>query len=127
MISVLYIDEEATPLEPIKLLLEMTTDMKVDVAQSLMDGMKRLVGGGVDVVVIGCRKGDVDCVKTLRRLRSEGNCIPLVILCDAFNEMVRDEVVKLKDSAFLSRENNPTKELLLLTETINRLATRKPN
>lgn len=124
---VLYVDEQATPLEPIKLLLEMTADMKVEVANTLREGMTMISDGRIDVVVYGCRKGDVVCLEYIRKLRIEGHDIPVVMLSDAYNERLKVEVLKIGNSAYLSREDNPTKELILLTETIRSLLIRKLN
>ncbi len=125
MLNVLYVDEDASPLEPIKLLLEMTAEMKVEVAQNIPDGFARAMFGGMDVIVFGCRKGDTRCVDFIRSLRRNGSSVPLVMFADAFSEKLKNEVLKWTGSAFLYRENNPTRELLLLTDEINRLTGNK--
>lgn len=121
MLNVLYLDKDASPLEPVKVLLEMTADMKVDVARTVDEGISRLTGGGVDLIIMGCREGDRGFLSFLRRLRSEGNQTPLVVLADAFNEDIRDETEKSANSAYLSKEKNTTNLLMLLTEAVNSL------
>ena len=126
-LKVLYVDEQATPLEPLKLLLEMTADMQVEVASTLKEGMAMISDGQIDVVIYGCRKGDNACIEYLRKLRIEGHDIPVVMLSDAYNEKLRDEALKLSNIAYMSRGDNPTKELILLTETIRGLLGRNLN
>lgn len=122
MLTVLYLDKDASPLEPLKLLLEMTADMIVDVARTDEEGMSRLDNGGVDVIVFGCREGDSRGLEFLKKLRSSGNQTPLIILADVFSEALKSEADKSTNSAFLARQQNMTNVLLLLTETVRSLA-----
>lgn len=122
MLRVLYVEEEVSPLEPIKILLESTSEMTVDTADSEEDGMLKLISCRVDVILYGCQAGEGDTLEFLRALRRDGCMTPVVVLCDGFSENLRSEALLIANSAFITKGNDLTRELRLLTEEIKRLS-----
>lgn len=122
MLRVLYVEEEVSPLEPIKILLESTSEMTVDTADTEEGGMLKLISCRVDVILYGCQAGKGNSLEFLRALRREGCMTPVVVLCDGVSENLRSEALMIANCAYISKGNDLTREFRLLTEEIRRLS-----
>ncbi len=120
MIRVLYVENGVSPFEPVRMLLELASDMKVDVAASVEDCCGRK--GEADVVVFGKKGVAQECIARFASFRSSGDMTPFVMLADRLDEGTREEASRLGNSAYIHLEGDTTKDLLLLIDTIKRLA-----
>ena len=89
MISVLYVDDEATLLELGKCYLEKDTRFFIDTAHSAPQALEKMRSWTYDAVVSDYQMPEMNGIEFLKRIRSSGNTIPFII----FTGKGREEVV----------------------------------
>jgi len=89
MISILYVDDEATLLEVTKIYLEQTREFSVDTAESAAVALSKLKTTNYDAVVSDYQMPVMDGIEFLKVLRKEYPKLPFII----FTGKGREEVV----------------------------------
>ena len=79
MISVLYVDDEATLLELTKLFLEYRGEFFVDTKTSVQDGLATLKTGKYDAVISDLRMPGMDGLEFLRNVRATFGDLPFIL------------------------------------------------
>jgi PAS domain S-box-containing protein len=124
-ISVLYVDDEPSLLEPTKLTLEKQENMSVDTATSVKVALEKIRTKPYDVIVSDYQMPETDGITFVKQLREAGNTIPFIIFTGKGRE---DAVIEAYDAGadfYLAKGGNPKAMFLDLTHKIEQVVTRR--
>ncbi len=79
-IKVLYIDDEESMADVMKVLLEKKEDIAVEISLAVLEALSRIRADEFDVVVSDYQMPEMDGIELLKVLRSEGNDTPFILL-----------------------------------------------
>ncbi|MFA5254930.1 MAG: response regulator, partial [Methanoregula sp.] len=125
VISVLYVDDEHSLLEPTKLSLEKRGNITVDTSSSAHDALEKMRTKTYDVIISDYQMPELDGIEFLKRLRKSGNLIPFIIFTGKGRE---DAVIEAYDAGadfYLAKGGNPKAMFLDLTNKIVQSVTRR--
>lgn len=124
-IAVLYVDDERSLLEPMKLTLEKHGHMQVETTTSAQDALDRISTRPFDVIVSDYQMPEINGIQFLRRLRGNGNTIPFILFTGKGRE---DAVIEAYDAGadfYLAKGGDPKAMFLDLTHKIREVVTRR--
>ena len=125
IISVLYVDDEPTLLEAIKIFLEKLGNFSVDTASNVRDARRMIEKRSYDVIVSDYQMPEIDGIAFLTQLRETGNQIPFIIFTGKGRE---DAVIEAYDAGadfYLAKGGNPRAMYLDLRKKIEQVYTRR--
>ncbi|MDD5141999.1 response regulator [Methanoregula sp.] len=124
-ISVLYVDDEPSLLEPTKLSLEKQGRLFVDTTTSARSAGEMMEKHAYDVIVSDYQMPGTDGIVFLQQLRKEGNTIPFIIFTGKGRE---DAVIEAYNSGadfYLAKGGTPKAMFLDLTHKIEQVVNRR--
>ncbi len=125
IISVLYVDDETSLLEPIKISLERLGNFSVDTCSNVQDALGMLRKRSYDVIVSDYQMPEMDGIAFLTQLRESGDQIPFIIFTGKGRE---DAVIEAYDAGadfYLAKGGNPKAMYLDLRKKIEQVYTRR--
>jgi PAS domain S-box-containing protein len=120
MIRVLYVDDEASLLELAKEFLEASTDMVIEIANNVAEGIDRISEGGIDVVVSDYAMPEKDGLVFLRELRGSGNDVPFILFTGKGREEVVIQALNGGADSYLQKGGHPVPQFAELAHRIIR-------
>jgi PAS domain S-box-containing protein len=124
-ISVLYVDDEATLLDPVKINLEENGAFVVDTATSVADAQKKMETRVYDVVVSDYQMPQTDGIRFLKNLRNAQNPVPFILFTGKGCEDVVVEAYNAGADFYLPKGGNPKAMFLDLAHKITQIVTRR--
>ena len=92
-IRILYVDDEETLHEPVKLLLEINGGIKVETAKSAASVLAEIEGGDYDAIISDYQMPEIDGLEFLDRLRKKSITIPFILFTGRGREEVAIEAL----------------------------------
>lgn len=92
-IRILYVDDEETLHEPVKLLLEINGGIKVETAKSAASVLSEIEGGDYDAIISDYQMPEIDGLEFLDRLRKKSITIPFILFTGRGREEVAIEAL----------------------------------
>ncbi|MDD1693993.1 MAG: PAS domain S-box protein [Methanoregula sp.] len=124
-ISVLYVDDERSLLEPTRLSLEKRGNISVDTSISVQDALEKMQVRSYDVIVSDYQMPEIDGLEFLKQLRKSGNTIPFIIFTGKGREDAVIESYNAGADFYLAKGGNPKAMFLDLTNKIVQIVTRR--
>jgi PAS domain S-box-containing protein len=124
MITVLYVDDEVSLLELAKEFLEASNDIILETATNVPEAMKKIHGGGIDVIVSDYMMPSMDGLAFLRSLRESGNSIPFILFTGKGREEVVIQALNEGADSYIQKGGQPVPQFAELAHRITRAAER---
>jgi PAS domain S-box-containing protein len=125
LVSVLYVDDEPSLLDPTKINLEKKGTFTVDTATSVKDALKKMATHRYDVIVSDYQMPGTDGLQFLKMLRDANNSIPFILFTGKGAEDVAVEAYDAGADFYLPKGGNPKAMFLDLAHKITQVVTRR--
>ena len=127
MIRVLMVDDDPSILEVSAIFLERAGDIKVDVAESAADALKRLLDETrpYDVVISDYAMPEMDGIAFLKAVRSRDPHIPFILFTGKSREEVVIEALNSGADYYIQKDGNPKVLFTELSHQIRQAAGRE--
>ncbi len=120
MISVLYLDDEATLLEVCKLFLERTGEFLVNTECSPRLALDTLRGGSYDAVISDYQMPEMDGIEFLQLLRKEHPLLPFIIFTGKGREDIAVAAFESGADFYLQKGGDPVAQFAELSHKIRK-------
>jgi PAS domain S-box-containing protein len=124
MISVLYVEDDASLLEIGKFLLEKDGSVEVDTCSSVKEALKKISGKRYDVILSDYGMPVTNGIKFLKTLRSDGDTTPFFFFAGKGRKSVIIEALNLGADFYLEKAGNAKVQFEELMREIKRAAER---
>lgn len=106
MPNVLYVEEGASPVEPIVMLLKMTEELDISVARSGREGMEFLGSGEFDLMIYSCENIGEEERHFLSAIEQKVARLPIIALTGEgdFGELGLPNCIRVDRNADLTRQ-----------------------
>jgi len=125
MISVLYVDDEPTLLDILKLMLEATQEFSVVTAISAEVGLKALRTGQYDAIISDYQMPVMDGIEFLKEVRLAFGDIPFIIFTGRGREEIVIEALNNGADFYLQKGGEPRAQFAELAHKIRSAVSRK--
>ncbi len=125
MIRVLYVDDEEQLLDLAKEFLQVSGEIEVVTATNAPAGMRRVLGGDIDVVVSDYMMPDMDGLAFLKALRELGQDVPFILFTGKGREEVVIQALNEGVDSYLQKGGQPRPQFAELTHRIIKAAERR--
>ncbi len=125
MISILYVDDEATLLDITKLYLEKTGGFFVDTCTSARDALEKLSTTAYDAVVSDYQMPDMDGLEFLQTLRKTDPDLPFILFTGRGREEVAIEALNSGADFYLQKGGEPRSQFAELEGKIQQTVKRR--
>jgi len=106
-IRALLIEDEASIVRMVRLLLAAEPDFEVIAVESGTEGLKRAVPGMMDVVLMDLHMPDIDDKALLTKLRDTLD-VPIVVFSASTEREVEEDCIRGGAAAFIAKPFDPT-------------------
>ena len=120
MISVLYVDDETSLLEIMKLFLERTGEFSVDTAESASIAITMLKEKSYDVVVSDYQMPGMDGIEFLKVLRKENPMLPFIIFTGKGREEIAIQAFESGADFYIQKGGAPRPQFTELSHKIRK-------
>ena len=125
MISILYVDDEASLLEITQVYLERTGEFSVATTTSAQGAIRMLAAGAFDAVISDYQMPEMDGLALLKLLRSEKNNVPFILFTGKGREEVAIEALNSGADFYLQKGGEPKSQYAELSSKIRQAVQRR--
>lgn len=125
MIRCIYVDDEEALLEIAKEFLELEGDISVDTVSSVDTALKLISGTTYDAIISDYQMPDMDGIRFLKRIRSDGKDTPFILFTGRGREEVVIEALKNGADHYIKKGGDPTAQYAELANLLRQTVRRK--
>ncbi len=125
MISVLYVDDEASLLDIAKTYLERTGDFSVETATSAPEAIALLQERAFDAIISDYQMPEMDGIAFLQQVRSKGDTIPFILFTGRGREEVVIQALNEGADFYLQKGGEPKSQFAELAHKVRQAVSRK--
>lgn len=125
MTSVLYVDDDQALLELVKLYLEKSKTMKIDVVESVAEAQEKIRTTRYDAIISDYQMPETDGITFLKELRREYPMLPFIIFTGKGREDVVIEALNFGADHYIQKGGDPRSMFAELKHHIERAVERK--
>ncbi|OPX63949.1 MAG: response regulator FixJ [Methanomassiliicoccales archaeon PtaB.Bin215] len=125
MIRCIYVDDEEALLEIAKEFLELEGDISVDTVSSVDTALKLISGTTYDAIISDYQMPDMDGIRFLKRIRSDGKDTPFILFTGRGREEVVIEALKNGADHYIKKGGDPTAQYAELANLVRQTVRRK--
>ncbi len=125
MMRCLYVDDEEALLEIAKEFLELEGDISVDTVSSVDTALKLISGTTYDAIISDYQMPEMDGIRFLKRLRSEGKDLPFILFTGRGREEVVIEALKNGADHYIKKGGDPMAQYAELANLVRQTVRRK--
>ena len=118
--SVLFIDDDVTLLEMIKLMAERSREMTLQTAQSAKEALAILNQKSFDVLIVDYEMPEINGIEFLKIIRKHGDTTPVIIFTGRSGEYTAIEALNNGANFLLKKEEDPHHQFRDLTTMVKR-------
>jgi PAS domain S-box-containing protein len=124
-INVLVVDDEIFICELTKEFLEMSKDIKVDIASSVKEAWKALASRKFDAIISDYQMPDEDGIQFLKALRSRGDKLPFILFTGKGREDVVIEALNNGADFYIQKGGDPKAQYTELAYKVRHAVSRR--
>lgn len=125
MMRCIYVDDEEALLDIAKEFLELEGDITVDTVTSVGTALKLLTGTTYDAIISDYQMPEMDGIRFLKRIRSDGMDIPFILFTGRGREEVVIEALKSGADHYLKKGGDPMAQYAELANLVRQTVRRK--
>ncbi|MHC1708887.1 MAG: PAS domain S-box protein [Methanomassiliicoccales archaeon] len=125
MMRCIYVDDEEVLLEIAKEFLELEGDMTVDTASSVDTALELMSGTAYDAIISDYQMPEMDGIRFLKKIRSEGKDIPFILFTGRGREEVVIEALKNGADHYIKKGGDPMAQYAELANMVRQTVRRK--
>ncbi|KAF5068205.1 Chemotaxis response regulator protein-glutamate methylesterase [anaerobic digester metagenome] len=125
MMRCIYVDDEEALLDIAKEFLELEGDISVDTVSSVETALKLISGTTYDAIISDYQMPEMDGIRFLKRIRSEGIEIPFILFTGRGREEVVIEALKNGADHYIKKGGDPMAQYAELANLVRQTVRRK--
>ena len=122
--SVLFIDDDISLLEMIKLMSERTREMTLHTVQSAKEALGTLAQKSFDVIIVDYDMPEIDGIQFLKILRKHGDTTPIIVFTGRSGEHTAIEALNNGANFLLKKGEDPRHQFRELVEMVKKATER---